>query len=634
MMTDSLLYEPIEVHRLMDSEPESHARLAEALGRIGDPRAVPDLERLLVDSRPDVRRNAAFALGILGESSASAALKAAVADDDRETGRLAVEALARLEEPFENWAGVLEALPDVERYARLLPTLFRLPPEVISSFLSMDDSGLTSESKRWILYAAGRSGGPDGLPLLRSALKDADPWILGWAAKGIGRLGSGEDLELLAPRLADASPGPVIQALRAGALIVADGRAAAPTSWLGPLRRLLVDPRAGVRMSALEAAGYWLLDDGLEADLLSVFETGSVRERQLALAALVKGRSPDAESLVLESALSESPALRGASATGARTLGLWDVLSLLWQDPEPGVRLAVLEVVLADDADDRAEFVRSALRDDDAAVRAAALDWLSGSPVAPVEELLGAIAGPESRRLSELGINGVRALAARGSEPLERGAIIAALEELARDEEFLIRRQAAKALAQLGRPAPATGWIDTGVGLRGYQELAMRLEREPRVAVATTKGEIVLELACQKAPLTCSSFLLLINQGFYDGLTFHRVVPDFVVQGGDPRGDGWGGPGYSLRDESSRLRFERGVVGMARSGHHTAGSQFFITLSEQPHLDGAYTSFGFVTEGDEILNDLVQGDEIITVRQIGRDPVELPALASGVDSSP
>jgi peptidyl-prolyl cis-trans isomerase B (cyclophilin B) len=73
---------------------------------------------------------------------------------------------------------------------------------------------------------------------------------------------------------------------------------------------------------------------------------------------------------------------------------------------------------------------------------------------------------------------------------------------------------------------------------------------------------------------------------------------------------------------------------MARSGHHTAGSQFFITLSEQPHLDGSYTSFGFVVEGDEILDDLVQGDEIITVREIGRDLAELPALTSGVDSSP
>jgi cyclophilin family peptidyl-prolyl cis-trans isomerase len=93
-------------------------------------------------------------------------------------------------------------------------------------------------------------------------------------------------------------------------------------------------------------------------------------------------------------------------------------------------------------------------------------------------------------------------------------------------------------------------------------------------------------------------------------LAFHRVVPDFVVQSGDPRGDGWGGPGYAIRDEINRLRYERGVLGMALSGADTGGSQFFITLSPQPHLDGTYTAFGRVIGDDTVLDQIRQGDRI------------------------
>ncbi len=116
--------------------------------------------------------------------------------------------------------------------------------------------------------------------------------------------------------------------------------------------------------------------------------------------------------------------------------------------------------------------------------------------------------------------------------------------------------------------------------------------------------------------MTCLNFLQLAGQGFYDGLGFHRVVPDFVVQAGDPRGDGWGGPGYSIRDEANMLPFERGTLGMALSGPHTGGSQFFVTLGRQPHLDGEYTAFGRVVEGLAILDLLVQGDRILGINEI------------------
>jgi cyclophilin family peptidyl-prolyl cis-trans isomerase len=130
----------------------------------------------------------------------------------------------------------------------------------------------------------------------------------------------------------------------------------------------------------------------------------------------------------------------------------------------------------------------------------------------------------------------------------------------------------------------------------------------PRVRCMTGRGEFVIALDGKSAPNTVASFLALIRKGFYDGLTFHRVVPDFVVQGGDPRGDGWGGPGYTIRSEWSRLPYERGTVGIAHAGKDTGGSQFFVALSPQPHLNGRYTVFGRVIKGMDAVDSIQPQD--------------------------
>jgi cyclophilin family peptidyl-prolyl cis-trans isomerase/HEAT repeat protein len=130
----------------------------------------------------------------------------------------------------------------------------------------------------------------------------------------------------------------------------------------------------------------------------------------------------------------------------------------------------------------------------------------------------------------------------------------------------------------------------------------------PRVQCVTARGTFIIKLDGQIAPNTCAAFLDLIKKGFYDDLVFHRVVPDFVAQGGDPRGDGWGGPGYMIRSEWSRARYKRAAVGIAHDGKDTGGSQFFVTLSEQPHLNGRYTIFGEVSKGMEVVDQLEVGD--------------------------
>lgn len=160
--------------------------------------------------------------------------------------------------------------------------------------------------------------------------------------------------------------------------------------------------------------------------------------------------------------------------------------------------------------------------------------------------------------------------------------------------------------------------IPTEGSLRATLPAIRRSERQPpvrlpfpagKVRCTTGRGSFVIELDGQNAPNTCAMFLDLAAHGLYDDLDFHRVVPDFVAQGGDPRGDGWGGPGYTIRSEWSRLRFVRGAVGIAHDGKDSGGSQFFITLSEQPHLNARYTLFGHISEGMEVVDALEQGDQ-------------------------
>lgn len=135
------------------------------------------------------------------------------------------------------------------------------------------------------------------------------------------------------------------------------------------------------------------------------------------------------------------------------------------------------------------------------------------------------------------------------------------------------------------------------------------------VKMETNRGALELELYPQYAPITVNNFVFLTEQGFYDGVSFHRVIDNFVIQGGDPTGTGRGGPGYRFEDElvGNPLKHETGVISMANAGPNTNGSQFFITHAPQPHLDGKHTVFGKVVEGQDVIYAIQTGDEMTAV---------------------
>ena len=150
-------------------------------------------------------------------------------------------------------------------------------------------------------------------------------------------------------------------------------------------------------------------------------------------------------------------------------------------------------------------------------------------------------------------------------------------------------------------------------------------------AFDTDRGPIKVELYPDKAPLTVANFVNLVRRGFYDGLNFHRVIPDFMVQGGCPEGSGRGGPGYKFEDEANNgVRHERGVLSMANAGPNTNGSQFFITHVATPWLDGKHTVFGKVVEGLDVVDKVAQGDLIKSVRIEGDADAVLAAKADRV----
>ncbi|MDA3949936.1 MAG: peptidylprolyl isomerase [Spirochaeta sp.] len=151
-------------------------------------------------------------------------------------------------------------------------------------------------------------------------------------------------------------------------------------------------------------------------------------------------------------------------------------------------------------------------------------------------------------------------------------------------------------------------------------EMQIDSDRRYKVTMETSKGTIEVELYPEHAPITVNNFVFLVGERFYDGVAFHRVIDNFMVQGGDPTGTGRGGPGYRFEDETrgNPLKHESKVISMANAGPNTNGSQFFITHSPQPHLDGKHTVFGKVVAGTEVVDAIVGGD---TIEKVTAAPV-------------
>jgi cyclophilin family peptidyl-prolyl cis-trans isomerase/HEAT repeat protein len=288
-------------------------------------------------------------------------------------------------------------------------------------------------------------------------------------------------------------------------------------------------------------------------------------------------------------------------------------LTLMLQDPDPKVVAAVVGALASSKATGVERVLIERLGAEDLSVRAAAASALADLKVASaVQPLIDAY-----RRMASETSYTARGAALGALARLDPGAARPILIEALKDRDWAMRVRALMLLREQNvtgqdeaiRPAAA------GRSVTDPQWQAIVAPRySPHAFIDTDKGTIELELAVIDAPLTVANFMALARKGFFRNIAIHRLVPDFVVQGGDPRGDGEGGPGYTIRDELNELPYLRGTVGMALDWEDTGGSQFFITHSPQPHLDARYTVFGRVVAGMDVVDQLVQWDVVRNVR--------------------
>jgi cyclophilin family peptidyl-prolyl cis-trans isomerase/HEAT repeat protein len=247
----------------------------------------------------------------------------------------------------------------------------------------------------------------------------------------------------------------------------------------------------------------------------------------------------------------------------------------------------------------------------DVVVRATAAELLSEQPAG--KENAEALATALSQALhfdrqSNDALLAILDALAKQKSPAANEAMKTALDS----SDHLIRRRAVALLKANGAGdfSNRIGTVKTRNTKADYARAIARIGKHVTATLVTSKGSFVIEFLPQDAPLTVDNFVQLARKGYFKGVTFHRVVPNFVIQGGDPRGDGSGGPGYSIRCEINEVPYERAAVGMALSGKDTGGSQWFVTHAPQPHLDGGYTVFGRVIRGMDVVDKIARGDII------------------------
>ncbi len=272
----------------------------------------------------------------------------------------------------------------------------------------------------------------------------------------------------------------------------------------------------------------------------------------------------------------------------------------------------VLRALAAFKPTDLGEILRRQLNESDVIIRSTAADLLAN--LTPSEENTSALISAWPRTTSDpLNDAALSILDSLGKQktPTANEAIKHALDS----GDYLIRQKAAAVLQANGAGdfTSRIGTVKTRNTVADYQRALSRIGKSVRAVVTTSKGSFTIQLLPEEAPLTVDNFIGLAQRGYFRGIVVHRVVANFVIQDGDPRGDGNGGPGYQIRCEINEVPYERAAVGMALSGKDTGGSQWFVTHAPQPHLDGGYTVFGHVITGMAVVDKIVRGDVINSI---------------------
>jgi cyclophilin family peptidyl-prolyl cis-trans isomerase len=623
---------PDLVRLLADSEARIRRRAALAVGRVGLSDGVEPLIALLQDGDPEVRQMAAFALGLIGQARARDSLVTLLDDPSPLVQGSAAEALGLIgdrtaADPIGGMlgkifdSGGLAQLPaDAVEAQRDSPAAaFRLGLFALTRLQGfdqlaaavLDPSGLPRV--RWwpVAYALERLENARALPALRTLATDPQPFTKGFAIKGLAALRDRASIPMLISLASAGDSVPAVEAVRALGRI---GDPAAGNVLLGIVRNRRAS--AALRSEAVSALANTHAQGANDA-LLDLLSDGSPDVRAAALAATAALDPENFVTVLSGLDVDQSWVVRSRLASVLGTIrpeaGL-PRLRLMLGDSDQRVLASVLGALVSIHDPGAAAVMLDRLKADDPAVRAAAAHALG--ELRPEQGAAALTAAYDFGLRDKTYIARAAALdaIARYGAVLSRPVLDRALA----DSDWAVRVRAAGLVKQIDpssdadrqiRPAP------TRLAPDAYE--APRLVNPPvstEAYIDTDRGTIQIQLAVLDAPLTVENFVALARAGFFDGLETHRVVPGFVVQTGDPRGDGEGGPGYTIRDEINQLPYLQGTVGMALDWADTGGSQFFVTVSPQPQLDGKYTVFGRVLAGMDLVEGMERGEIVRRVR--------------------
>ena len=613
---------------LEDPVARVRRRSAIALGRVGLSEAVEPLSASLTDSNPAVRQMAAFSLGLIGEPEVGDALMTALSDPDLLVRGRAAEALSRL--------GVREAAPTVGQMVSEVASIaaqvdpddmtYPQPPSVeafrlgvialtrLEAYESLStallDTNNLSKVRWWpVAWAFQQLADPRAAGALTELIEGSGSYRISFAARGLGRLGDHTMAELLVPLLDPRRYDSQVIVSAVRALADLGARENIPT-----LMRLLQEPGLdfAILIEVLKALG----------------RVGGAESTDLFLDLLSHPRS----AIRVE-------ALRGLANFDSQTFVL--MLSGFDGDPHWSVRAALADILGSMNSDLAMARLEAMLDDPDRRVLPFVLRGLDASRATEValqylasdDVVMGRAAalqlGVHTSAEGALALRRAYELSQGGERAVLRRAIVEAIvtyggnvaTELMHaalsDSDWAVRTRAAQVLDAEEATKPYERRIRPLPAL-GFEEALTLADPavSPQVYLETDAGTIQIELLVLDAPLSSNRFAELAGNGYFHGVPFHDVVANGLVRGGDPRGDGFGGTGITLRDELSERPILRGTVGLTLQGEEpeTAEGQFFIALTPQPELDGHYTVIGRVVDGMAVVDGLTQWDVIRRTR--------------------
>lgn len=608
---DPLLFEYLD-----DEKPLVRARSAYALAMIEAEGASSHISELLSDDHPMVVLEAIFALGLVGDSLQVDKLIPLTKSDNPDIRNEAIVTLGKLggKKAVNHLMNLsYDSLPEIR--ARACEGLWRADADTaVQRLIELSrDSVIAVEYEA--VYALSRLANPEAATRMRFVLRDTVPEIRRGAAKALGAMSDSGALIKLTEALARETD------WQAKASIIGAIKKVGSKKAIKALLNMLSDNEHPlVTASAMDAIAHIKID-ALIPRIRPFLEHEDAYLKGASIDALARlGDRTLLDNTVIDPdqvswyvRMKTAEALQYVKSRKASQL-----LTKLVADPDPRVRAAALASLNAVDYANLNQFIADALEDSSLVVILTAVDLVSSRQMTEHIEDIEAIyntAGADNLDLRFGIAYSLQDWIADSSLENEEAEIL--FELVLKDDHRAVRKLAIEAYAKTGQDlSDQLGYFETDIRAETYDKYYRKYASNPIAVLNTTKSRIKVRLLPNLAPKTVANFIQLAESGYFDNSIFHRVVPSFVIQDGDPTGTGMGGPGYTIRSEFNRKSYERGTVGMAHAGKDTGGSQFFICHSAQPHLNGRYTAFGQVISGMHLGDNLVVGDSLNSVEII------------------